>query len=347
MAEATYTVRTAGGEKEFRVGDGHVLPHEHLLIDSRVWWEGEGHWRDWDDPEVVARTTSEQLASHPQAMTRENMVLSDWYLAAQELRLAATVGVALLVDLTVQGCGPCVDLAVRAANLAGVDIIVTVGRYLGPTLPSSVKHLRAEELSNQWQHQVHEGIAGHLPGMIGEIGTSAVITEVEQTSLRAAAITQSATGLAINVHVHPFARQAPAALDILERAGADPTRVAFSHLDCELDLPQLRHLLKRGCYVEMDIFGTSRSRKVTGIGYPDDNERLDVIAQLLDDGFETQILLSHDINHRNSLHANGGWGYQHIGATIIPQLRTRFGEVATDILVSANPLRLLDVSGRR
>ena len=83
-----------------------------------------------------------------------------------------------------------------------------------------------------------------------------------------------------------------------------------------LYLAQLRQLLERGCYVEMDNFGASRTRKVTGIDYPDDDERLDVVARLLDDGFEMQTLLSHDINHRNSLIANGGWGYQHSGTSI-------------------------------
>lgn len=344
MSARTYRVRTARGLMEFSPTTGHVLPHEHVIIDSRIWWEGPGEWSDFDDPWVLSRTTWDELAERPQALVRENLLLSDWYLGAKELRLATSHGLKLLVDLTVLGCGPSVDMVVRAADLAGVDIVISVGRYLDPTLTGGEAEIGIAELAERWVRQITEGIDGFLPGIIGEIGTSAEITETERVSLQAAALAGQQTGLSINIHVHPFAKRAAEAIDVIERAGADLSRVAISHLDCEIDAPQLLGLLRRGVYIEMDNFGTSRTRKVAGIGYPNDGERLDLIEALLDEGFGQQLLLSHDINHRNSLRTNGGWGYAHIGKQIIPALIERFGTDTCQLLVAENPLRLLDIT---
>lgn len=341
MSARTYRVRTARGPMEFSPATGHVLPHEHVIIDSRIWWEGPGDWSDLDDPGVLSSTTWDELAEQPQALVRENMLLSDWYLGAKELRLAGSHGLELLVDLTVLGCGPSIGMAVRAADLAGIDIVISVGRYLDPTLTGGEAEIGVTELAERWVRQIAEGVDGFPPGIIGEIGTSAEITDTERISLQAAAHAGQRTGLPINIHVHPFAKRAAEAIEVIERAGADLSRVAISHLDCEIDAPQLKDLLRRGVYIEMDNFGTSRTRKVAGIGYPNDSERLDLIEVLLDEGFGQQLLLSHDINHRNSLRTNGGWGYAHIGERIIPALTERFGPDTCQLLVAENPLRLL------
>ena len=155
--------------------------------------------------------------------------------------------------------------------------------------------------------------------------------------------TQQLTGLPVNIHVHPYARLALVAIAIIDGAGADLSRVGISHLDCDLDLDQLTQILSTGVYVEMDNFGTGRLRLVKGTGYPDDAERLDVIDELCSRGFANQLLLSHDINHRNSLVSNGGWGYGHIGANIVPQLSERLGTAMAQQLVAGNPLTYLSI----
>ncbi|GAA2225487.1 hypothetical protein N1031_04530 [Herbiconiux moechotypicola] len=341
----SYRVITARGPREVRADGGVVLPHEHIVVDSRVWWEGEGDWRDFDDQALVEATAPETLHAHPQSTLRQNLLLSDWYLSARELRLAREAGTQLVVDLTVLGSGPNAEMAVRAAELAGVDVVISAGRYLEPALPASELELGEDELVERWLRQIAEGYEGGLmPGVIGEIGTSWDITDVEATSLRAAGRVQAATGLPFNIHVHPFAKRALQAIGIAEKAGADPSRIAISHLDCEIDLPQLEDIMRAGAFVEMDNFGTGRSRFVNGDAYPDDSERLDAIEHFLAGGFGPQLLLSHDINHRNSLVTNGGWGYRHIARTIRPQLAERFGEETALQLTAHNPLAFLHTS---
>jgi phosphotriesterase-related protein len=343
MTERTFRVRTAHGFRTVDPAAGHVLPHEHILSDTRVWWEGEGDWRAFDSAEELAATTPEQLHLQPQGVTRENMVLSDWYLGARELRMARDSGTQLVVDLTVLGLGPNTEVAVRAADLAGLDVVVSVGRYLHDAIPAREHAATEDELVERWLTQITDGIDGYTPGIIGEIGTSWDIEDDERTALRAAARVQRLTGLPVNIHVHPFAKRALEAISMAEAAGADPGRIAVSHLDCEIDLPQLEAILRTGAYVEMDNFGTSRTRIVNGAGYPDDSERLDALEHLINLGFTRQLLLSHDINHRNSLISNGGWGYAHIGRSVIPRLIDHFGTDTAQALTVENPLSFLHV----
>lgn len=341
MIPKSYRVQTTDGLVEFEPAGGVVLPHEHVIVDSRVWWEGDGDWRDFDDLDFVASVKAAALHKHPQSVLRENMLLSDWYLAARELRFAKEAGTQLIVDLTVLGAGANVEMAARAARMAGLHVVVPVGRYLDQSLALLERRVGEDELAERWLGQIEEGIQGVWPGIIGEIGTSEEITSSERASLRAAGRVQAQTGLALNIHVHPFAKRALEAISIAEAAGADPSRIAISHLDCEIDLPFYESIMATGAYVEFDNFGTGRQRFVNGSSYPDDEERLSAMSQILDRGLGAQLLLSHDINHRNSLVTNGGWGYRHIAEVVLPALSERFGEKTTQLLTAENPLRLI------
>ena len=347
MEGPTHTVRTAAGPLRISASEGYVLPHEHVIVDVRVWWEGDGRWDEVDLDEPAVLDCLEDLARQPQKVTRENMILSDWYLAGKELFRARESGCRVLVDLTTDGLDPQPDLVMRAARLADLEVVFGVGRYLAETLSEADRAVSVEELSDRWLQQVAEGRDGWLPGIIGEIGTGEEIAACEAVSLRAAARVQQQTRLPINVHVHPYARQALHALRMLEEAGADLSKVAVSHCDGELDLDWLNEVLSTGCYVEMDMFGTGPARQVQGRGYPSDEERVSAVTALVDQGWADRLLLSHDICHRNSLSTFGGWGYAHIANAIRPTLVDAIGDEGAFRIMHVNPLRLLDVPAER
>jgi phosphotriesterase-related protein len=307
-----------------------------------VWWEGPGDWRVLDERGVNPEPAD--VARRPQAVNRENLVLSDWYLAAKELRAARDSGCQLLVDLTVDGLRPNVRQVAEAARLAGLPIVFSVGRYLAGTLDAQETLRSAEELAGCWVHRIRDGFEGIVPGVIGEIGTGAELAPAERISLQAAALAQQETGLPINVHVHPYARRALQVLEILTQAGADLSRVAVSHCDGELDLPWLASVLRTGCFVEMDQFGTGPNRLIEGRGYPSDEQRVAAIVALCEAGFSDRLLLSHDICMRSSLQRFGGWGYGHLGSTVRPRLVSALGEHASQQLLADNPLRFLAVT---
>lgn len=341
MTAPTYEIQTASGRQTIDSAHGYVLPHEHVLVDVRVWWEGPGEWDDVDHDEPSVVNCLDQLRSLPQAVTRENMVLSDWYVASKELSAARRSGCGLLVDLTTEGLDPQPGLVMRAAELAGIDIVFGVGRYLADTLAEAEREASAEELADKWTMLASGETDGWHRGIIGEIGTSEELAPCEVVSLQAAVLVQQRTGLAINVHLHPYARQALTILRILEETGADLSRVALSHCDGELDIDWLERVLASGCYVEMDMFGTGPDRLVQGRGYPSDNERADAVQILADRGWLDRLLLSHDICHRNSLATFGGWGYSHLATEVQPKLAGLMDHDSVLHIMRTNPLRLL------
>lgn len=340
-----YRVITAHGPKALSDSTGYVLPHEHTLLDMRVWWEGRGPWSELDEQgESVDTEALDQLRRRPVATLRENLVLSDWYLAAKELSLAHDTGCKLVVDLTTNGLAPVPHLARKAADLAGVDLVVPVGNYLSEALPPAERDRTVEELEHDWMNGIENGVDGCSVGIIGEIGTGEEISPAERRSLQAAARVQRRSGLAINVHLHPYARRGLEVLEILEHAGADLARVALSHCDGEIDIAWLTRLLRRGCYVEFDLFGTNPEWQIAGKGFASDAQRVDALEQLCSAGFEDRLLMSHDICMRNSLRRYGGWGYAHLATRVFEVLDKRLGQHTRQRLSSSNPLRLIELN---
>jgi phosphotriesterase-related protein len=185
------------------------------------------------------------------------------------------------------------------------------------------------------------------PGIIGEIGTSSPIHSDEAKILRVAAGAQTRTGLAINVHVAIFQREALAALDILEAAGADLGRVVISHLDEQLDSAYHRAILQRGAYVEYDTFGSEVYFDGEGSAEPSDRERLNALIELLNAGWADRLLISHDVCTKMQLLKYGGLGYAHILRTIVPRLQRRGVDAAmVQKLMVDNPARLLTIASQ-
>jgi len=340
----TYRIITTDGEKELDPADGYVLPHEHIIVDLRVWWDGEGSWNELDAPgnDVVPERLYDVL-HRPQGICRENLVLSDWYLAAKELSFARESGCQLVVDLSTVGLDPVPHLGSKAARLAGVYLTVGTGRYLNDALGSEERGRSVEELVEEWSLALEQGIDGCRVGIIGEIGTGQEIVPEERRSLLAAAQVQKKSGLGINVHVHPYARRGLEALAILDRAGADLSKVALSHLDAEIDVVWLKQILATGCYAEFDLFGTGPFWQIGDRGFSSDEQRMAAVAELCEAGYSEQLLLSHDICMKNSLRRYGGWGYGHLGERVFPVLEERLGKGMLWRLTRINPLEFLAI----
>jgi phosphotriesterase-related protein len=111
------------------------------------------------------------------------------------------------------------------------------------------------------------------------------------------------------------------------------------------DRTRLVDLLKRGFVLEWDFFGIETSQywmPGADVDLPTDYMRLDLILDLMRAGFGQQITISHDICTRTRLRSNGGHGYSHIVANIVPMMRRRgWQDSEIEQLLVANPSRLL------
>src|SRR5256885_186440 len=304
---------------------GTTLMHEHLFIDLTHLWEPPVH--PWQMPlaDSEPRLENRGLLQVDAYVSRPNLLLDDLELSVAELRPYRELGGGALVDLTTNGIRPQPASLRTVCGRSGVHIVAGCGYYTGVTHPPEVAALSEQGLVARLLDEIEHGLAGTgvRPGIIGEIGTSAPITPDEEKVLRVAAAAQAKSGLAINVHVSIFGRQALRALDVLEAAGADLSRVVISHLDELIDLDHHRAVLGRGAYVEYDCFGSELYYDNSGEAEPSDRERIDALLTLVDEGWSERLVISHDVCTKMQLLRYGGLGYGHILRSIVPRLKRR------------------------
>ena len=160
------------------------------------------------------------------------------------------------------------------------------GYYIDRSQPPSARSASARDLANEMVSDLREGPEGTgvRAGIIGEIGVDA-LSDQERKVLQASAEAQRQTGAAINVHVEFIMGGAAAgrwARDVLADAGADLSRVIFSHQDSShADRAYQEELLADGIVIEYDGFGYEMATDAYGgLNYPTDDERVAAIAAL-------------------------------------------------------------------
>ena len=236
----------------------------------------------------------------------------------------------------------------RVSRRSGVAIVMGSGYYVVTSHPPGLATQTAEQIAAGIERDLTEGVPGTnvRAGFIGEIGCSWPMADAEARVLRAAAIAQRRTGVALMVHVGRDRRAPFEIVERLEGDGADLSRVVLAHLDrTVLDVEGLRQLAASGAFLAFDNFGLESSRypfPVEGIDTLSDAQRLDLVSRCLDAGLADQLLLSHDICTKHRLARYGGYGYDHMLTNIRPwMLQRHFAAADIDRLLVANPARLL------
>lgn len=299
-----------------------VSPHEHVLADSRVWY----------DPHAGLSLAENPLGS------LDNLVLDDEELQAEELsEFAESAG--LVVECTPHGMRRDLPALRRLASaLSGrVAIVGGSGWYVEAAVDPRLLRLGVDDLTGELERDLAEGVDGVLPGLIGEIGTSAPMTAAEERFVRAAARAQRSTGLAVQIHVDGAAREGLRILEAMRDEGADLGSVSLSHMDDALDAPYHLALLESGCYLEFDAFGADWS--IPGAHVARDAERVEAIGALASEGHASRLLVAQDVWLRQRLLRGGGAGYGHLRRGVVPALAS--AGLDPDLICRRNPLRLL------
>jgi phosphotriesterase-related protein len=134
---------------------------------------------------------------------------------------------------------------------------------------------------------------------------------------------------------------------VLEKAGADLSRVVICHMDRTYPRGErVESLMSTGVCVEWDFFGIEQSHYWFGeVELPSDLQRLHLICGLFDKGFGDRITISHDICTCTRMTHLGGHGYGHLLRNG-PALMARAGLSAdqADRLLHHNPMRLLTLA---
>ncbi len=302
---------------------GVTLPHEHLLIDLSCLWHFP---KDESREHLVAADVCcgiRGLLMGDPYHCKDNLILDDIELAVQEVLLFKNVGGNTILDLSTQTIGPYPDKLRVISERTGVNIVAATGFYTKRAHPPCVAEQTISQLAERMIRDLNDGFEGSSvrAGIIGEVGTSSPIHPDEKKVLLAAAEASKLTGASINVHLAIFAKEGHNVLDILESTGLSLNKVALSHLD-ELPDDEYRiSLAQRGCFVELDCFGSEVYFDEDSLREPSDAERIGFLSRLIEAGFEKQILISQDVCTKMQLRKYGGMGYDHVLRTIVPRLR--------------------------
>jgi phosphotriesterase-related protein len=296
---------------------GFTLPHEHTGI---ALWHAKDRWDYWE-------------------------LTADDELVGEELREFRRRGGGTLVDLTLPGVGRDPERLRRLSTRTGVQVVMGCGWYSEPYYPpeAGIDRRSVDDLADELVREFHDGVAGSgvRPGIIGEIGTDKPwVSALEERVHRAAARASKATGMAITTH----AVQSPvglAQLRIFEEEGVDPVRVVIGHADSYVDLDHYLAVLDRGANLEFDFLGHR-----FGSEEHVEPRLIEIIVELLERGYASQLLLSQDVCHNSQLKANGGFGYVYLQQHFLPSLRTAaVGEGEIAAMTIDNPRRILTLPG--
>jgi phosphotriesterase-related protein len=258
---------------------------------------------------------------------KDNLLLDSEELAIKELGYFKRAGGDTVVDASLDGIGRNPKALKRISEATGLNIVMGTGFYVGETHPKALDNMTDREIADIMVKELTEGVDGTdiKAGYIGEIGISEIFDEKERKVLRAAAIAQKDTGVAINVHINPWTTNGLEASDILLNAGVSPDRICISHIDVENREDYVFALLEKGVYVEFDNFGKEYyiKREVRNSGYGlfvRDTDRVKFLKKIIDKGYLNRVLLSCDLCLKNLMHAYGGWGYDHVLVNIVPMM---------------------------
>ena len=324
---------------------GTVTTHEHVLLDLT------GFYQELPVPGIEDPATQKVemwnlgILSRDCYALRDNLLLVDEEVQAEELARFRDAGGDTVVDASLPGIGRDPEALRRISEKTGLNIIMGTGFYVGDTHPKELAGMSDREVADLMVKELTEGVdgTGICAGYIGEIGISEIFDDKERKILRAAALAQLDTGVAINVHINPWTTNGIEAADILLDAGVAPDRICISHIDVENREEYIYALLKKGVYVEFDNFGKEYyiRREVRNSGYGlfvHDTDRVTLLKKMIDDGYLRQILLSCDLCLKNLMHRYGGWGYDHVLTNIVPMMQDEgITDEQIEIMLKENP----------
>jgi predicted metal-dependent phosphotriesterase family hydrolase len=266
-------------------------------------------------------------------------ILDDEDMAVLELESFRKAEGRTLVEVSSIGLGRNPSGLRRIAQRTGVQIVMGSAWYRERVYPLYVNELSPDDLAARIVQDLAVGADGTdiRAGVIGEIGTERYyITPAQERVFRAAARAHKLTGVSIWTHTTHFGELALEQIALLQEEGVPPERIVISHLGDRFGASHVRRIAEKGVYLGIDNIG------YRGDGYPADEVRARNVLELVDDGFEKQLLLSLDVCLKQHLHSYGGKGYDHLQREFLPLLRKiGLAENSIQQMTIHNPARAL------
>lgn len=265
----------------------------------------------------------------------------------EEAELYHNAGGDALVDAQPLGCGRDAGMLRDISQKSGVRIIASTGFHKMGYYPEGhwIYTAGTEELTRLFIAELQEGMyldgdraypRNQGPGRAGQIKTaldSEGLTLRYQKLFAAAAAAAKVCGCALMAHIEK--NSDPVGLsDYLFKQGLAPTRLIFCHLDRAVaDTAVHRDICERGITLEYDTIGRPK--------YHDDKQEAAIITEMLEAGYEKQLLMSLDTTRARLRSYGGTPGLSYILESFIPLLRHRgLSETQIGAFFEENPARI-------
>ncbi|MBN3289005.1 PTER protein, partial [Polypterus senegalus] len=265
----------------------------------------------------------------------------------EELLHFKKAGGGTIVENTTTGIDRDVKTLKKLSQETGVNIVSGAGFYVDASHSKETRSMSVEKLTGIIIDEILHGADGTdiKCGVIGEIGTSWPITDSEKKVLQATAHAQTQLGCPVIIHPGRHDLAPFEVVRILQEAGGDLSKTVMSHMDRTIfEKEKLLEFAKLGSYVEYDLFGTEMLNYHfrPDVDMPCDNQRIQSVRLLVDEGYEDQLLIAHDVHTKNRLTKYGGHGYSYILEYIVPKMLTRgIAQSAVDKILIKNPKKWL------
>lgn len=305
------TVRTVLGDVDSREM-GYTMPHEHIF-------------------------------THPQGHGSKNEVdhlLNDFDKGVQMLTEFREIGGGTIVEATPKTWGRDAAGMVEASRLSGIHVIACTGYICQEHgMEADITSRGVDGIAAEMIRDIDEGMDGTSAraGWI-KVGTAYMhVTAGEDMVIRAAVAASQATGAPISTHT-TNGTMGIEQLEIAAEEGMDLTRMTIAHVDRNPDLWYHRKMLATGASLIYDGPGKAK--------YYPDSMRIDLLRQLVADGFEDQLMLCNDMGRRSHHTVYGfGPGWQWIKERFIPRLREEgFTEEQITKFMVDNPRRQFEMA---
>lgn len=329
---------------------GVTLPHEHLFFDGKPSFSEPSEASDKGLAyEPVGLRNLSWLRYHS-FENLDNLQLLDEQEAIDEAMFFKKAGGNTIVDVTTVGIGRDPQALARISRVTGLNVVMAAGYYTALSHGPGMSSKTEEEITEEMVRDIATGIGASniRAGIIGEIGCSWPLEDNERKVLRAAARAQQRTGAPLTIHPGRNRKAPFEIIEILGEAGADLSRVIMSHIDIRVrDHGERRRLAETGCCLEYDVWGwegyyPSYMTTEDFLDMPNDAQRICEVLQLIDEGYLSRILISHDVCRKSQRVRYGGWGYAHISNYVVPSMLERgMTREQIDTIMVENPRRLL------
>jgi 5-phospho-D-xylono-1,4-lactonase len=301
------------------------------------------------DPAALGRTDYHEHLLMCSPLLRGDE-LDDVERSAEEASTLRAAAIDAVVELTPIGVGRDPGGVADIARRSGLNVVLATGVHREAHYPEGHWVHRTDEgaFAERFRREIVDGCDADPPAAAAEptgvragvikVGTGYwSIAPLERRVLAAAATVSRDLGVAIVCHLE-HGTAGIEVLDLLARHGADPTRIAFAHVDRNPDPVLHAELAAAGAYLGYD--GAGRAK------YWPDQILLDCLLAVADAGHGDRLLLGGDVARRSSFTAYGGLpGMAYLPSRFVPRVRQAGGEALVQTILVDNPARLLAFAG--